>query len=106
MRRGISWNPWIKNSENQGPEDCYQRTGKGSGRIKGTAVQVYLLNCGSSDNFLMEEEYSDGVIPVTFLNCLEKIMNRSIAHGIRNLGKIQALVPYELLRRIDFHMEK
>ena len=51
---------------------CYQRTGKGSGRIKGTAVQVYLLNCGSSDNFLIEEEYSDGVIPVTFLNCLEK----------------------------------
>ena len=31
-------------------------------------------------------------------------MNRSIAHGICNLGKIQALVPYELLRRIDFHM--
>ena len=31
-------------------------------------------------------------------------MNRSIAHGIRNLGEIQALVPYELLRRIDFHM--
>lgn len=33
---------------------------------------VYLLLSIPSDSFLIEEEYSEGVIPVVFLNCREK----------------------------------
>lgn len=50
------------------------RAGMPEASVRGgpASEAAYFNLTGASDNFLMEEEYSDGVIPVIFLNWREK----------------------------------